>query len=675
MATIVRDFPHAVRVIENVFIPLADGTCLAAKIWLPDGAEREPVGAVFEFLPYRKGDGTAPRDEVMYRYLAGNGLAGVRVDLRGHGESDGLPDDEYTPQEQRDAQEAITWIGSQPWCNGSVGMTGISWGGFNSLQVAAHRPPALKAIMTLCSTDDRYADDVHYKGGAVLAMDMLHWDTYMLLANAQPPDPRIVGERWREMWMARAEAASPLGEIWLQHQRRDVYWKQGSVCEDFAAIECAVYAVGGWQDGYSDAIPRLLSGLSCPRKGLIGPWGHTRPEFGSPGPAIGFLQECVRWWSHWLNGEANGVMDDPMVRAWVQDSVPPAPTHHVRPGRWVTAGSWPPPFASATSWQLNDGSIDRDPLPPVERTIRGRQICGLDAGAWCGEGETADDPDDQRADDGMSLVFDSAPLEQPLAILGAPLVTLDLASDRDRAALSVRLCEVQPDGASLLVTRQLLNLTHRDSHEHPQPLEPGRRYSVEVELDDIGHRFAVGSRIRVAVSPTYWPHLWPSPEPVTLSVFTGPGSRLELPVIPLDAPTDDEPFGSPQSAAPLELVELATQRTSRVLTRDVQTGRSDLTYLWNSGSDTVLPHGMRVAFDNEAVYSIVEGDPLSAQVRCFQGISYRRDDDGWLVRIEARGTMTCDRDAYHLEHRLTTWEGDVPAHERTWTRSIPRDLS
>ena len=375
--TIVRDFPHTVRVIENVWVPLPDGTRLAAKIWLPGDAETRPAPAVFEFLPYRKGDGTAGRDEVMYRYLAGHGYAGVRVDLRGHGESEGSPDDEYTQQEHQDAVDVIAWIAEQEWCSGSVGMTGISWGGFNSLQVAALRPPALKAIMTLCSTDDRYADDVHYKGGAVLALDMLHWGIYMLLANAEPPDPAIVGDVWRGMWDQRAGAAWPLAETWLEHQRRDGYWKHGSVCEDYSAIECAVYAAGGWQDGYSDAIPRLLEGLDCPRKGLIGPWGHAWPEFGSPGPAIGFLQECVRWWDHWLKGVDNGIMDEPMLRAWVQDSVRPNPDPKDSSG---TLGDGRQLAAAVRHrdrlCRSNDGSLGESDRPTVERRILGRQTCG-----------------------------------------------------------------------------------------------------------------------------------------------------------------------------------------------------------------------------------------------------------------------------------------------------------
>jgi uncharacterized protein len=673
LATIVREFPRSVRVIENTWIPLSDGTRLAAKIWLPADADTDPVPAVFEFLPYRKRDGTAARDELLYPYLAGHGYAGVRVDLRGHGDSDGLPEDEYTPQEQADGVEAIAWIAEQSWCTGAVGMQGISWGGFNGLQIAAHRPPALKAIITLCSTDDRYADDVHYKGGLVLGLDMLHWATYMLLANAEPPDPEIAGEeRWRELWLERVDASQPLAETWLAHQRRDEYWKQGSVIEDHGAIECAVYAVGGWQDGYTNAIPRLLQGLDCPRKGLIGPWGHTWPQSGSPLPAIGFLQESVRWWDHWLKGVDTGIMDEPMLRAWVQDSVRPAATHVERPGRWVTAAGWPPP-GEATAFHLGEHGLSAEPGDPTQRSIRGRQICGLDSGAWCGEGETSDHPDDQRSDDGMSLTFDSQPLRHDLHLLGFPRAVLELTSDRPLALVCVRLCEVFPDGASKLVTRQILNLCHRGSHEHPQPLEPGRAYQVTVELDAIGHLLAAGNRVRVAISPTYWPWAWPSPEPVTLTVTTGAGSRIELPTIAAGAGDEAPEFGPPQLSPPLPVEQLASGLTARNILRDVQTGRTDLRFLWDSGGHVVYPHGMRELAENEAVYSIVEGDPLSAEVRCFQAIEYERGEH--LVRVEARGVMTCDSESFLLEHTLVALEHGQPVRERSWSKRISRDLT
>ena len=327
---IVTTFPNAVRVIEHTLIPLKDGTMLAARIWLPEDAEQNPVPAILEYLPYRKRDGTYERDALTHPYLAGHGYAGVRVDLRGSGELTGLLFDEYAKQEQDDGVEVIAWLAAQPWCNGSVGMMGISWGGFNGLQIAARRPPALKAIVTICSTDDRYADDAHYMGGTFLTTAALEWAFFFFSLMCLPPDPELVGDSWRAMWLERLQNIPLFQENWLQHQRRDAYWKHGSVCEDYAAIQCPVYAVGGWTDGYKNAIPRLLERLKVPRKGLIGPWAHAYPHFALPGPQIGFLQEILRWWDHWLKGVDTGVMDEPMLRAWMTESVKPAsPPRHI----------------------------------------------------------------------------------------------------------------------------------------------------------------------------------------------------------------------------------------------------------------------------------------------------------------------------------------------------------
>ena len=260
-----------VRQLDYVWIPMRDGARLAARVWLPVDAEADPVPAILEAVPYRLSDGMATRDVLIHPYWAARGYACVRVDLRGSGESDGVLEDEYHPQEQEDLLEVIAWLAAQPWCSGGVGMTGISWGGFNSLQLAARRPPALKAIITLMSTDDRYADDVHYKGGCVLATDLLHWSTCMLHWQCQPPHEAAVGERWRELWERRLEANGPWIHTWLAHQRRDAYWRHGSVCEDYAAIEIPVYAVGGWTDGYTNSVLRLLEGLPGPAQGAHRP--------------------------------------------------------------------------------------------------------------------------------------------------------------------------------------------------------------------------------------------------------------------------------------------------------------------------------------------------------------------------------------------------------------------
>lgn len=269
--------PCDIREIEHAEVPLSDGTRLAARIWMPADAESRPVPAVLEYIPYRKNDLTAGRDAVMHPYMAARGYACVRVDLRGAGESEGVLTDEYLPRELEDGAEVIDWIAAQPWCDGGVGMIGISWGGFNGLQIAALQPPALKAVITCCSTDDRYADDVHYMGGCLLA-ENLSWASIMFGKNTCPPDPRHVGDRWRAMWLERLEKSGLWLKPWLEHQHRDAYWQHGSVCEAFERIHCPVYAVGGWADGYCNAVFRLLAGLKVPRKGLVGPWAHTYPH-------------------------------------------------------------------------------------------------------------------------------------------------------------------------------------------------------------------------------------------------------------------------------------------------------------------------------------------------------------------------------------------------------------
>jgi len=654
------EFPRRVREVEHTWIPLADGCRLAARMWLPEDAEQDPVPALLEYLPYRKNDGTAIRDAARQPYLAGHGYAAVRVDMRGTGESDGILEDEYTEQEQRDALEVIAWLAEQPWCTGAVGVWGISWGGFSALQRAARRPPALKAIMALCASDDRFADDVHYRGGCVLALDMLHWASSMLTWIARPPDPRLRDD-WREAWLERLEATSPWIEPWLSHQRRDEYWRQGSVCEDYPAIEIPVYAVGGFADGYTNAVPRLLAGLEGPRKGLIGPWAHSFPDAASPGPSIGFLQECVRWWDHWLKGADTGIMEEPMLRVWMQDSVEPRPSYDVRPGRWIAESQWPSARIDRQSWEFSLAA---------PRSLRAVQSTGTQAGVWTAEGQAGELAGDQRPDDGLSLTFDFEPLAEPLEILGLPEVVIDIEVDRPQALVCVRLCDVFPDGTSTLVTRGLLNLTHRESHANLRALEPGARYEVRVPLDVCAHSFPPGHRLRVAVSPAYWPWAWPSPEEVILTLH---GGRLELPVRPRRAEDEALPaFEEPEHAARLEIEETEAGPAAHTLRRDLATGLVEKVFDWDlGGSVRLVQADLDTSDASHCVYSIVEGDPLSAAVRFRAGSGMGRGE--WHMRSEVTSSMTSDRETFHVETELLVQERGEEIFRRAWRFAIPRD--
>jgi len=585
--------------------------------------------------------------------------------------------DEYSQQEHEDALEIIEWLAVQPWCSGAVGMIGISWGGFNALQVAALRPPALKAIMTLCSTDDRYADDAHYKGGCLLNENM-QWGSILTLYSALPPDPEIVGPRWRDMWRQRLEALEPFPALWLRNQWRDDYWKHGSVCEDYGAIACPVYALGGWADGYSNAVPRLMANLTCPRKGLIGPWAHVFPHDGVPGPAIGFLQEAVRWWDHWLKGRDTGIMAEPQLRLWMQDSVSPQAQHEHRPGRWIAEESWPSPRIRPLRLHLNPGHLSPDESVAGELSFSSPQTTGLRGGEWCGFGAEGEMPRDQRPDDGGSLVFDSDPLTDRLEICGAPLLTLALRCDKPVALLAARLCDVAPDGSSLQVSYGLLNLTHRNSHETPEPLEPGAWVRLRLQLNDIAHAFPPHHRIRIALSNSYWPIVWPAPEASVIGIRTGQ-SQLELPQRP--ASDDDAalpPFEAPEAAPGNAQKRLRLLPTRRRLETDLTSNEvvysleSDAGELGGASLARLEEIGLDLGYRFNKRYRIIENDPLSAKTEFTQETLLRRGD--WLVKIECRTQMAATRDSFQFSGEIVAYDGEEAALRRDWTIAIPRAL-
>jgi predicted acyl esterase len=654
----------AVREIEHAWIPLHDGTRLAARLWLPESAT--PAPAVIEYIPYGKRVGTRERDEAMHAWFAAHGLAALRVDLRGSGESDGVLLDEYLPQEQRDGVEVIAWAAAQPWCSGAVGLIGKSWGGFNALQIAALRPPALRGIITVCSTDDRYADDVHYMGGCLLN-DTLWWGGVFFQLCAQPPDPELVGAGWRALWQARLEAAHPHPLRWLAHPLRDDYWRQGSVCEDYAAIACPVYAVGGWADAYTNAIPRLLAGLSAPRRGLVGPWGHAYPHEGVPGPAIGFLQDALAWWNECLGGAP--ASERPLYRAWMPESATGGEDGD-RPGRWVGESAWPSDRIEPRVLHLARDRLGA-PGPPARLELRSPQRTGRVAGGWLVSALR-----DQRDDDADSLCFDSEPFRERTELLGAPALRLVVASDQPVAFVVARLCDVAPDGRSTRVSYGMWNLTHAPDHASWAPLAPGRRFEVSFRLNDTAHVVAPGHRLRLALSNAYWPLVWPSPVPATLSVSTE-GSQLVLPVRPPDPRDAQLPgFAPPESAPSSAWTPLGEARFDRRSEPDPATG--DLVNALRSGYDAqgrvVLGHHAGIGMDGGDGMAtrtrVHPADPLRARAAIEQRTELRRG--GWSVAIESQIEVSCTRDAFRVEARLSANEAGRSVFERRWDERVPR---
>ncbi len=671
---IVTEFPHKVREIEHTMVPMPDGCRLAARIWMPEDAEQNPVPAILEYIPYRKNDLTATRDEGMHPYVAGHGYAVVRLDLRGAGDSEGLMVDEYLPQELEDGYNAIQWIADQPWCDGNVGMIGISWGGFNGLQVAELQPPALKAVITICSTDDRYADDVHYEGGALL-IENLSWASIMFGRNSLPPDPRHNPDGWRDLWLERLKGSGLWVKNWTEHQTRDEFWKHGSVAENFDKIQCPVYAVSGWADGYFRSVFRLMEGLSVPRKGLVGPWSHKYPHLGVPGPAIGFLQEELRWWDQWLKGRDTGIMDEPMLRLWMQDAAPPRSMYDIRPGHWVAEPAWPSPNVTRTPYALGaDGRLapEGETLPDAPMTICSPQTVGLAAGSWCPYGKPGDLALDQRLEEGDSLRFETEPLAEPIDIAGDPVLELAFSSDRPVALVAVRLSDVAPDGAATRVTWGVLNLTHRDSHEHPEPLEPGKEYRVRVQLKHIAQRFARGHRVRVALDTAYFPMVWPAPEPATLTVIPG-RSRLELPVRQPWAEDERLPaFPPPEQAPPPEKEQLTPGDFHIRSVIDRVDGSSVTERLEDSGRYRLVGIDLTIHSRATESYRVHPEDPASASGEVVWEWEMSRGD--WRVTTRTATRLTCDAHDFRIEARLEAREGGELVHEQDWDERIPRNL-
>ncbi|MBF4618660.1 CocE/NonD family hydrolase [Clavibacter sp. VKM Ac-2873] len=660
---------------RDVWIPMPDGTPLHARVWAPAGDE--PVPALLEYLPYRLDDWTAPRDSERHPWYAAHGYASIRVDIRGTGSSDGLFVDEYSAQELDDGVAVIEWIAAQDWCTGAVGVFGISWGGFNGLQLAARAPEALKAVVTVCSTDDRFDNDVHYMGGAVLGIDMAAWGATMFAFNSRPPRPEVVGDCWVGRWRERLEANRPMTPTWLAHQERDDYWRHGSVCEDYSSIGAAVLAVGGWADPYRDAVLRLVENLPGPVKGIVGPWSHQYPDRGlAPGPSIGFLQETLRWWDRWLKGVDTGVEADPALRAFLSDSEPPATSYPERTGRWVAAESWPPPASDAAQPVLSLTAFHGPAAVGDAVVVRSPQRTGLDAGRFFPFGNATDLPPDQRAEDGLSVCFDLL-LDEPLDVLGNVLVDLAVTSDLPDANLVLRLCDVAPDGASTLVTRGALNLNTRIDRARNDPMVPGSEEVVRVPLVSTGHAFPAGHRLRIAVSSAYWPWIWPHAHEATLVVAPS-RSAVTLPVW-TRAEDDGVRFAEPEQSTPIAIQRIPgdSDLPERSVSHDVATGEWTLDVDPGYGGSRIYPDGLVFTESSRETYRITEGDPTSAVAESRWAIGM--EQPGWRARLETTSRVTADADAFRIVNTLQAWARDggpdapeVLVADRAFDDVVPR---
>jgi putative CocE/NonD family hydrolase len=657
------------KILENEWIPLADGRRLAARIWLPDSAKKKPAPAILEYLPYRKRDGTAQRDDSTYPHFAAAGYVGVRVDISGTGESDGDWDDEYSERELADGCEVIEWIAKQPWCDGKVGMMGISWGGFNSLQIAALQPAALKAVIAIGTTVDRYNDDIHYKNGCLLYSNF-YWSSTMLSYASQPPDPELVGDGWRDTWLKRLNTQPFPLATWLAHQRKDDYWKHGSVSENYAAVKIPALVISGWADGYINAPPAAATSIAN-AKAINGPWIHKYPHIALPEPRLDFITEAINWWDKWLKEIDNGVEQLPAYRAYILEDARPLLHHDVERGRWVAEADLPARDSRARNYYLSPSRQLLDiPGRTREKTLASPQDCGTACGEFFTIRPDGEMPADQRRDDSGSLVFDSGKLHQPVEILGRPKLRLRIKIDKPLGNIAVRLNDIHPNGDVSRVSWGVLNLAHRHGNENPQPMTPGVAESVEIELNECGYRFMRGHKMRVAISTSYWPMIMPPPEIVIATIRLGPDSVITLPV---RGGVDVHTMEPPKDKNPLvEYRQVSKELRRRWVERNFQTGESHYRVIDDTGEIEVPDHGMISRHLHDERWTIAADNPLSHRSLSRYICWMQRGD--WSIRTESESEMRCDADNFYVKATVRAYEGEELVNEREWEEiTIARD--
>jgi uncharacterized protein len=649
--------PLPVRRIEHLPLAMDDGVVLSAAVLMPDAPG--PFSAIVDAVPYRKDDDFLWSDWDTYGYLAARGFACVRIDLRGSGSSTGILDNEYRPREQDDLVEAIAQIAAADWCSGAVGMTGVSWGGFNAVQVAMRRPPALRAIVPIHFSADRYHSDVHYNGGTLLLGDAGAWPGEMVAEMGLPPRPDIIGDDWVEVWRDRLERTPQWTFEWLRHQRRDDYWRHGSWCEHWEAVACPVLAIGGWIDSYQDACLAMLAATPAPNRAVIGPWGHTRPHRGWPRPALEHRELMCRWFDRFLNGVENGVDTEPRLVAYLRDGVAPEPYPDVAPGRWRAWRTWPPATPPAELHLTAEGLRPIAPTSPCTWTIPpGPQWLGSAAPWWGAGSPPVGQSDDLRAHDALGLTFDTPPLAAPLEILGFPRLEVAVSADRPVALLAVRLEHIHPDGFSALVCRGALNLTRRESHAEPAPLEAGRVYHVSVPLVSTGTAIPAGHVLRLALAGTHWPVLLPPPEPVTLTIHGGrfvlpaPGAADEVAPPPMPEPVAADSVPNPVRPLDGPLSAWTTTRDSSGTTAMRVTG----------GWESVWDEG-RTFGSSDLRVTVTDDDPTSCRVV---------SDN--IAECVGRLELTCDHASLHVAIDVTVERDGEPFFARGWRESFVRDL-
>ncbi|MDT8321781.1 MAG: CocE/NonD family hydrolase [Xanthomonadales bacterium] len=658
--------------LQETWISLPDGVRLAADLYLPGArSDNDRFPVLLEYLPYRKTESRG-RNYALYSYFIERGYVVARVDIRGTGNSEGrLIPHEYSDIEHEDGEAVIAWLAAQDWSSGKVGMFGISWGGFNAIQMALREPPALKAIVAVDATEDLYQDDVHYMDGI---MHLDSWEMSQDLDNARPGAPDYVID---EAYFANRFDTEPWMLTYKAQQRDGPFWDRASARDAYERIRIPSFHIGGWYDGYRDSLPRMLENVKAPVKAMIGPWSHAFPNDPYPEPGMEWRREAVRWFDHWLKGVETGIMDEPRFAVYVRDWHPPGPTLNHAPGAWRWEAGWPlERIKPQRLYPLPDHTLAPAAPATAEHLLRYVPTIGIEGGGpvmWWG-----DVAHDQRPTDAFSLVYDSAPLSEATEILGLPRARLRVLADAPQANWIARLSDVAPDGTVTQVAGAAFNGTHRHSAREPEALVPGEAFTLDIEMHFTSWVFPAGHRIRLAVNNAQWPMLWPTPYPMTTTLKLGgeQASHVLLPVVPPQAPGNRaRPDFHPPAENP-RLPGFATIDTGNnsgygeisSVERNPQTGQVTVTAT-NTGA-TRYPWGVE-SYRETIEHRSSDAQPEHSAMTGSHRIEVKLPERTLLWHAEL--DFSSDRENFYYHYTRRLFEDGTLRREKQWQRTFPRD--
>jgi putative CocE/NonD family hydrolase len=655
--------------IQEAWIPLPDGVRLATDLFVPTGgADGERFPVLLEYLPYRK-DESRNRNYTLYSYFVRRGYIVARVDMRGTGNSEGrLIAYEYTDQENDDGEVVIDWLSKQSFSNGNVGMFGISWGGFNSIHLAMRNPPALKAIIAIDATDDLYQDDVHYMDG-IIHVDS--WEMSQDLDNVRPgaPDYVIDDDYFRDRF-----DTEPWMLTYKRQQRDGPFWDRTTLKSNYKSIRVPTFAIGGWYDGYRDSVPRMLEHVTnAPVKAIIGPWSHAFPHNAFPKPGMEWRHEAVRWYDHWLKGRDTGILDEPRFAVYVRRWHPPGPVLEEVDGAWRWEEGWPiERIRERTLFPQPDHALTESAPDDTTHRLGYVATAGAEAGGpvmWWG-----DAAHDQRPTDAFSLVYDTKPLDENVEILGLPRATLQVSADAPRANWFVRLSDIAPDGAVTQVAGAGFNGTHRNSARQPESIEPGKPFSLEIEMHFTSWVFEKGHRMRLAVNNSQWPMLWPTPYPMTTTLQLGEATKLVIPIVPeakrpvpnFVVPVADESLPGFES---LDDGNVSGYGEISSIDRNPQSRSTKITATNASGSR--YPWGTE-RLEETITHETSDDHPEATAVRGEYRTTVELEDR--TLQWESQVSFRSDLENFYYDYvRRLLVDGEL-IREKSWKDTIPRDF-